>query len=139
MQDFQFLGSNTKEYYGDCNDIDYDAKGNILVVTGENRTRQDVTKILLTEKGHPIWANYGSVLNTYIKTRNRGLTTREDVMNTVVEALSYLKHIQTSTILAENIDTIESLTVETVADTGYEITIVLLLENGDKLQIILAG
>jgi hypothetical protein len=140
--DLLLLGTKDGVYYGNSNDIAYDDGNDLVMITGVQRTRQKVVKILLTVLGaNAVYPGYGSIL-ALLKNSRTAANLLEQIEDSVVYALTYLQSKEVSTDPSEKIKRIISVTAQNPIDaTGvsnpraFIINIQLELGDGTTLAI----
>lgn len=112
MKDLLLLGSATGEFVGDNNDIRVDANGDLVCIDGVTRVKQDVTKILLTERALVPYPNYGSLLPSLPGTRATNPSLLATLADDIIISLRYLTLSETSSVNEEQIGELLSLDLE---------------------------
>lgn len=110
------------------------AVGDVQRISGIPRLKQDITKILLTERGLNPYPNYGTILPGLVGTRLNNPDTLSLVANEVISALRYQYLIETSQDLDEIIGQVRQLDVEFSSNS---ILITLQVETASKAQVAL--
>ena len=144
MFDYQIIAQqNSPE--GDKNDIAIDQDGNVVLLTGEVRLKQDIIKALLTTRGnHILMQGFGTALPIIIGQRMDG-TTQTQIVNEIIYAVKYLSSIFPPTLLfmtdAEIIKQIQN--IELVQDENdpraYYVRLTLLLGTGNEMKLVIGG
>ncbi len=109
MQDLKYIQS-IWEPTKTTNDIAY-ANGDIVIVENEDRLRQDITLILMTESGTLPYPNFGTVLPLMPGNTRFSQPVLDQVANTIVAALKYLVLLETSANYRERLASVDSLNV----------------------------
>jgi len=137
MEDLKLLRTRTGQYYGDFNDIQFDEKNDLDLISGSARTRQNIVKILLTIRGtnkkYPHYGTYmqkiGNISNDYSQ---KQLLIRESI----IQALKYLQIVEESEEENELLESIQSIDFCPSEDSReYRININIVLESGDLIKI----
>ena len=137
-QDIQLLGSRTGAYYGDLNDVEYDIKGNILMISGVARARQGITKILLTSLGTQPFPNYGSSLSTLAPNRLTS-TTQNSINSTILSALAYYNQTVLNDDPAVVINQVVAIDIQFVGTDTFSVNLQLSMADGSTLTIALGS
>ena len=111
MFDIKLLGSAKGEIYGDFNDISFDANGDVNVISGADRIKQDIVKILITVSGNLPYVNYGTFLSKLVNSRYSDEKLLSSVNDEVISAIQYLVSNEESIDGDEIIDEITTLEV----------------------------
>lgn len=117
----------------DDNDILF-AKGDFVVVEGQERKFQDVVKILETAIGsNLVFPTYGSALPTVPGTVD--ISINEKIRETIISAIAFLVEVETSRELSERISGIRQLNIKTDSDGVTKIVrLVVALQNGQNIE-----
>ena len=141
MEDFKLLRSQTGEYYGDFNDLEFSNDTNDLkLVSGSARTRQNIIKILLTVSGENIkYLNYGSELQNIGTLKFAPGQQQAIIRESIIRALTYLNIIEESDDPEEIMEEISSIKFRPneLDPRRFDININVVLQSGDILQISL--
>lgn len=131
MKDLKLLMSENALFFGTYNDI-YVKNHDLELIENPEKISQDLVKIMLIEKGgHFLFANYGTLIATYINERKTD-TISDNIVNEIIYAVTYVKQQNAGEDI--NIDEIQKLDVQDTIK-GYEIVINILLTNGELLVI----
>ena len=130
-KDLKLIQSEEGIFFGTFNDIKIE-NHDMKLIQNPEKIAQDVTKILLIEKGgNFLFPGYGTLLPTLINERKVD-TISEEIVNEITYALTYVKQINRNENI--NIDELESLDINDVAK-GFELVINIRLTNGELLTI----
>ena len=108
----------------------------ISTLEGESRIKQSVIKCLLSERGREPFIGYGSGMKDYINNGTYNITdprTLAKIKDDMIQSLSYLVKIETSTDADEQIKEIKSLKM-TVSGSTITISMELILQSGKELS-----
>lgn len=108
------------------------AVGDIQIVLGSDRLKQDVTKILITERGLAPYPNYGTILASVVGARSSDTDVLSFVADDVITALKYQSLLERSTTLDEILGQIVQLDVEF---SSSALLITLQLETAAKTSV----
>ncbi len=111
MFDIKLLGSTKGDIYGDFNDISFDVNGDVDVISGTDRVRQDIVKILITVSGNLPYVNYGTFLPKLVNSRYTDEKLLSSVNDEVIAAIQYLVSNEESIDGDEIIDEITTLEI----------------------------
>lgn len=101
---------NTQTY----NDIEFLINNDIKTVYGSDYVAQEVAKVLNTDQGvTSYFPNYGTTLNTIRKTPIGDSLLENAVQETIVGAISYIRTLEESPNLNEQITGLNNITIET--------------------------
>lgn len=109
-----------------------DADGNLQLTQGLSKLQQDILKIMLSYVGsNELYPDYGCNVDQSIGQKNLGTHTRLKLQNDIIEAMNTLKRQQqllkekfNNLDQEEELNTIESVIVESVSETAYVILVV---------------
>ena len=106
-------------------DLQFDQNGQLMVVQNSDKLMQNVGKILLTQVGNSlINPDYGTALNSFVGLPYNDASTYAMMKQTILAALGYnVVQYSDSTILQEQIGTIETLSVMVNANDGSTLNI----------------
>lgn len=135
MKDLKYLAV-LKSTPGAYNDIEF-ANGDIVPVSLEDRVRQYVAKILLTEKGLMPYPNYGTNLGLIPNSTPYMTDLLNMVSNEVVAAVRYAILIEESTEEAEQISEIKNLDVN-FQDNHVQVNLILLTRANTEVPLSFA-
>ena len=133
MIDLKYIDA-IKATPGGYNDIEITRDGDIAVLAGTDRVKQDVVKIILTETGLMPYPNYGSSLPSMPGNTSYDQTLLNTVANEIISDIHYLINVETSQVLAEQISELKTLDV-TFSDNQIQAVIVLLTEDNTEILI----
>jgi len=133
MDDLKYLGSKSGDFIGDNNDLVINELGDLVIVNGVDRLKQDIVKILLTPYTLQPYPNYGSLLPSLkgISVTDTSLTSR--VTDDIITSLRYLDLGETSEVESERISEITTLTAEYALST-LNITLTILARNSEQFN-----
>lgn len=134
MDDIQYIGSRTGVYTGDFNDVSFTNVGDLAVVSGPDRLKQDIIKILLTEQGLMPYPNYGTQLYTMRNVNPNDSRVLSDVAEDIESALRYLDALEPTTDLAERIGEITTLETS-YADSAISILLEITTASRSSLNL----
>ena len=118
-------------------DIEIDpTNGDFVWLSGHDRKRQDIVKMLLTvAASNPVFQNYGTLIS---KARGRSQSDIEKrIKDSVYQGLAYLQAIETSSLPSERIQALKSLSVEKSATNKQAIIIKLSVILEDDYVVII--
>lgn len=138
MKDIRYLTAGPGGAYGLFSDVSFVASegGNVdlAVVDEEERLKQDVAKIMLTELGTAPYPNYGAGLANYIYRKFNSIDVLDNVQKDILTALYYLIFREPSTNPAERIGRIDDISVS-YADQAITSEISITTEKGTGVNL----
>ena len=108
------------------------SNGDFVWVSGHDRVRQNIVKILLTAlTSNVVFSNYGTLLATAINQRGSA-NINQSIKDSIIQGIAYLQAIETSQLQSERIQALQKLTVTAVAGNKQAIVIKMeiVLEDG---------
>lgn len=139
MVDIKLLGTNSGQFYGDLNDISYDSRGNLVMVSGLEYTRQALTKTLLTSNLNLPFTSYGAALQDMIHTSAPPEQAQSLIVSTILFALTYYNATVVNATPNQLINTVVSIEVTQLDAQAFEVLVTVLLQSGDVLTIPLGS
>lgn len=129
--EIKLLHSTDGVFYANFNDIEVD--GDIKLIDGEEKIRQEICKFILIQQGTTIlFPAYGTNIPFLMNNRNTSLV-YNDLKNELIYAVQWVQQINRNEEL--NIQKLENLYIEVVNERELVIQIVLQLTNGEYLRI----
>jgi hypothetical protein len=116
------------------NDIDFNADGDIVMIEGVDRVKQDIVKMLQTEMGLMPYPNYGTNLMAVPGNTPYDSTLLNAIAGEIISAIHYQILNETSTLPNEQVAEIRKLSVDY---SGSAITIDLSIWTRDQQEIVL--
>ena len=116
------------------NDIEWTADGDIAVIEGPDRVKQDVVKILLTETGLMPYPNYGSSLPSMSGNTPYSTTMLDAISNEVISDMHYLILGEESQVPSEQISELKSMDVS-FSDNRVQLSLVVLTRDNTDIQL----
>jgi phage baseplate assembly protein W len=131
-KDLYLLQSKDGIWYANFSDIIFQ-NNDIMLIADEDNLRQQVVKIMLTERGTTqLFPNYGTILSTLINQRLDPVSI-QDLRSEIIYALKYIKEQNIDETI--NIDILQTVDIQLVNSRELNISLVILLTNGKYLQI----
>jgi len=136
MADIRFLGSLDGVYFGTRNDIIFE-NNDVKLVSGKDYVRQKIIKVLLTELGSDLaFLNYGTELKRCIFNEIEDPVVQQNIIDTILAALTYIETQETSTEPSERILSVQNIEINTDVKTlTVYVRIIITLQNGENLTI----
>jgi hypothetical protein len=128
--------TNPDEFFGESsNDLQWDPVNDVDTISGVDKLKQDINKILLTERGtNTNFPLYGSALQTFIGNKVNFQVLKAKVHDEVVSALQVLQFINKDNPNPdEKPDTLEFLSIEQPSVDQIEVKINVITESGKRL------
>jgi len=138
-RDIKLLGSSNNQFYGDLNDISYDSNGNIRMLTGTERARQSIVKILLTSRNNIPFPDYGTDLPNITGAGLAADATKELIASTILFALTFYNTSLQDPIPSETIQQVVDIQIRFEDPSSYEVYLSLLMGDGTALNIPLGS
>ena len=133
-KDLKLLQSSDSVYWANFNDIIV-SNGDITLLEGTDRIRQDLVKFMLIQIGTlPLFSNYGTIIPFLINNRASS-NLFDDLKNEIIYSCKYIQQIYKSTNEAINIQTIVDIKMSSPTPRELDININLLLTDGTTLHI----
>ena len=132
MIDLKYIDA-VKPHPGSFNDIEITPEGDIATISGYERVKQDIVKILMTEMGMMPYPNYGSNLNTIPNTSAYDPTLLDSVANEVISSVNYLVLAEESPDPTEQISEITTLDVS--VNTNVKIALSVKTKDNETLPL----
>jgi hypothetical protein len=110
--------------------------GDVAYVEGHDRKLQDLVKILATAIGsNPVFITYGSDLPTVVG--KPAIDIPDQIRESILAAVSFLVEMETSPLPAEQIGSIQNLTVKKDGNNPeqYFVNLTVVLNDGTELQL----
>lgn len=123
-------------YFGEqSNDLQFNMVNDLDTVEGIEKLKQDINKILLTERGtNTNFPLYGTALQTLIGNKVNFQVLKAKVHDEVVSALQVLQFINVNNPNPdEKPDTLEFLSIEQPSVSEIDITLNVITESGKRL------
>jgi hypothetical protein len=119
------------------NDIYIGVNGDIETVTGNSKLKQDILKILLTERGNNLYSSiYGSQLQYYIGKKYDDEFIKSQIKTEIVNTLRVFQYLNKSNTNGdEAIDTLEYLSITKVGETRFDIKFQIKTMSGNTLGL----
>ena len=119
------------------NDIYLAPNGDLQIVQGVEKLKQDILKILKTERGNDTFSPiYGSFLQTFIGQKFDEEYIKAQVRDEIIETLRVLQFInKDSSNLDEQIDVLTILDIQRVSETGLDIQLTLTTLTGKEVSL----
>jgi phage baseplate assembly protein W len=140
--DIQFLGSLTiSELYNTRNDISFNTANDITLVSGRDYAKQKIIKSIVTRIGDDVYfPNYGTLLKDYLFTDIQDPTIQNDIVNTILGALTYVETQERSTSPSELISSIDNIEIvpDSLNQTLY-IRMDITLQDFNQLAVLVGG
>ena len=130
-----FQPGNPSEYFGEqTNDLQLSTVNDLDVVSGIEKLKQDLNKIMLTEIGqNKNFEVYGTELNALIGQKTNLLELRARITASVDDALSVLEFLNRDNTNDDEVpQTFESLSVEQLEDGKFEIQLSVISRSGER-------
>lgn len=132
MNDLFLLQSSDKKNYGDINDLIV-LNHDFLLISGNEKIMQDLTKMLRTVKGsHILYPPYGSDIANVIGTKKSSQLT-SSIKQEIIYAVQWVQSMNMNE--AVNIDSIAKLTITPSVDS-YNIMLTIKLTDGNILPLV---
>jgi phage baseplate assembly protein W len=128
---------NPTEYFGEqSNDLQLSNVNDFDTVSGIDKLKQDLNKILLTEIGaNSNFDVYGTELQTLVGGKSNPDTVRARIQASVDDALSVLEYLNRENTNDDEVPAIfETLSVEELEDGKFEIQISVLARSGERIS-----
>ena len=137
--DLLLIGYNEEQQaFGKGNDLYLDYSAGLKTLSGVDKLKQDVLKILLTERGtNSEDVLYGSNLLPLLLGTKQSLTgLYADIKREVIDSIKYLDELNINNEDPdERIYKIESLEVVKLGATAYDISMILITDSGKNVGI----
>ena len=140
MSDIKLTGIDVSgTFVGEWNDFSFTGTQDLEIVEGADYTKQKVTKILLTPMGsNTNFPGYGTRLQSAIHGDLDNTLVQGQIVDAILNAITYLETLETSTNPAERITAIEDVDVlASAAQTAIFVDLTLRLSTNEILEIIL--
>ena len=127
---------NSQKYFGEqSNDIQLNSVNDFALISGIDKLRQDINKILLTELGaNTNFEIYGTTLQTLIGNKVNVEEIRAHLRDQVDTALAVLKFINEENTNNDEVPEIfESLSVEQLESGKYEVRVSVISKSGKRI------
>lgn len=128
---------NPSEYFGEqSNDLQLDSINDFATVSGTEKLKQDINKILMTEKGKNIeFAIYGTSLQSTIGAKVNLDEARSRIRVEIEDALEVLVFAnQDNTNDDEVPDILESISVEEINIGQFEVRLSVISRSGRRVS-----
>lgn len=110
MKDLKYIQSVWDSTIG-ISDINYDANGDIICVENEDRLRQDIVKILITESGVLPYPNYGTILPLIPNNVRYSQEILDTIATSIIASLRYMTLGDSTANPRERISAVDNLDV----------------------------
>ena len=128
--------TNPDEFFGESsNDLQFSMVNDIDTVEGLDKLKQDINKILLTERGaNTNFPLYGSALQTLIGNKVNFQVLKAKIKDEIISSLQVLQFINKDNPNPdEKPDTLEFLSIEQPSVEEIEVKINVITESGKRL------
>ena len=142
MADIKFLQINSVESWDKptYNDIEFLANNDIAQVYDNDYVAQAVSKVLKTDQNLSVpFPNYGTTLSQIRKSIVNNSLLESQVANDIIHALSYIRTLEESPCLTEQIAGITDISVETINIDKFtkavSVTLNVVTKNGEVTTV----
>ncbi len=128
---------NPSEYFGEqSNDLQLNSINDFDIVSGIEKLKQDINKILLTEKGKNIdFAVYGTSMQTEIGAKMKLDEARSRIRVEIEDALETLVYINSDNTNDDEVpDILESISVEEINIGQFEVRLSVISRSGKRVS-----
>jgi len=129
--EIKLLQSSDGLFYANFNDIAIN--GDIQLINGKDKIRQEICKFILTQQGTaPLFPTYGTNIPFLMNNRTSNLI-YNDLKNEIIYAIQWIQELNKNEDI--NIQNLEKLDMEIVNERQLNIRISLVLTDGEYLKI----
>jgi hypothetical protein len=124
------------EFFGEqSNDLQLDSINDFATISGIDKLKQDINKIMLTERGtNTNFPLYGTTLQSMIGTKVNFLNLKAKVKDEIISSLQILQFInKDNPDPDERLDTLEFLSIEQPSIDSLDIKINVITESGKRI------
>ncbi len=128
---------NPSEFFGEeTNDLQLNTVNDLDLVSGIEKLKQDINKILLTERGeNPLFPLYGTEAQSTIGTKNNPDIIRATLTDEIIGGLQVLQFVnRTNPNDDERPETLETLEIEELADDQFEVRISVITASNQRVS-----
>lgn len=128
---------NPSEYFGEAsNDLQFDSINDFATVSGLTKLKQDIQKILLTEKGaNTLFPLYGTDISTLVGQKVDINFIRAKLKQQIIDALKVLQYInRENPNLDEQLDTLQSISIEEISAGVIEVQLTVITASSKNLS-----
>lgn len=131
----QGLGNSRYVFSIGYNDLQIGSNRDFALISNLTKLQQDILKIIITDRyTNTVYPAYGSIIRAQIGTKNIEQA-KANIKNAVIEALTVLQIINTNNpSLDEQINTIDTITVDVTNPTEVSIKIQITTKSGKVLN-----
>lgn len=128
-------GNPTRFFGEQSNDLQLNTVNDFETVSGIEKLKQDILKILLTERGTQVnFPLYGTTIQSLVGAKVNFTTVQARIKDEVIGALQVLQFVnKANPNLDERPETLEFLSVEQPAIDQIEIQLNVITESGKKI------
>jgi phage baseplate assembly protein W len=128
---------NPSEFFGEqSNDIQLNKINDFDTLSGVEKLKQDINKIILTERGtHPTFELYGTILQSLIGSKNNFDFLKAKIKDEVIGALQVLQFINKENPNEdEQLETLELLRIQQLTTDQIEIQLSVITISGKRVS-----
>lgn len=128
---------NPETYFGEqSNDLQLDAINDFQLISGLDKLKQDINKILMTEKTKNVFfAIYGTALQSEIGSKVNLNEARSRILSEIEDALEVLLYVNTDNTNDDEVpDILESLSVQEINIGQFEVRLSVIARSGKRVS-----